>query len=66
MFSFIEDAIENTLSVAGGTFDLMLGESGPTKKQVAKLISDGLTVVAIAKGFGLAESVIEKLLSAEE
>lgn len=63
MFNFIEDAIDNALTVAGGAFDLLLGESGPTQKQVAKLIGDGMTVAVIAQGFGVAETVIDKLLS---
>lgn len=58
MFGFITDAVENALDVAGG---LLSGED-ITKRQVARLISDGLSVAAIASATGLAVDVIEKLV----
>lgn len=57
MFDFITDAVENALDVADG---IVSGED-VTKRQVARLISDGLSVAAIASATGLAVSVIEKL-----
>lgn len=62
MFNIFTDAIEAGLSVASDTFDVMIGEGeGPTRRNVAQLLDAGLTVAAIAQGFGVAESVIEEL-----
>jgi hypothetical protein len=58
MFGFITDAVENALDVADG---LVSGED-ISKRQVARLISDGLSVAAIASATGLAVSVIENLM----
>lgn len=58
MFNFITDAVENALDVA----DSFLSGEDITKRQVAKLVSDGLSVAAIASATGLAVDVIEKLL----
>ena len=58
MFNFITDAIENTLDVA----DSLLSGEDITKRQIAKLVSDGLSVYAIASATGLAIDVIEKYL----
>jgi len=58
MFNFITDAVENALDVADG---LVSGED-ITKRQIARLVSDGLSVVAIASATGLAADVIEKFL----
>lgn len=57
MFNFITDAVENALDVADG---LVSGED-ISKRQVARLISDGLSVAAIASATGVATSVIENL-----
>ena len=62
-FGFFTDAIETALDVTTESFDWMFGQGeGPSRHNVAKLISAGLTVAAIAQGFGVAESVIEKLI----
>lgn len=58
MFNFITDAIENTLDVA----DSLLSGEDVTKKQIAKLISDGLSVYAISSATGLAVDVIQKYI----
>lgn len=56
MFKFITDAVENALDVAD---NLVSGED-ITKRQIARLVSDGLSVAAIASATGLAVDVIEK------
>ena len=58
MFNILTDAIENALTVVG---DLAEGEV-PTKRQVAQLISDGVTVAVIAAATGFSVEVIEELL----
>lgn len=62
MFKMFTDAIDNTLSVVGG---VLTGEL-PTQRQVAKMISDGMTVAAIASATGFATDVIEKILDARQ
>ena len=59
MFSFLTDAIDNTLTVVGG---VLTGDL-PTQRQVAQMISDGMTVAAVASATGLAVDVIERLLT---
>lgn len=59
MFNFITDAIENALDVG----DALVSGEDVTKRQIAKLISDGLSVYAIAEATGLAVDVIEKYIS---
>jgi hypothetical protein len=61
MFKILTDAVENALDVVSAPFE---GEV-PTKRQVAKLIADGMTVVAISQATGFAVEVIEKLLEDE-
>lgn len=58
MFSFLTDSIENALTVAG---NVMCGED-VSKRQVAKLLSDGVSVAAIAAGLGLAVDVVERMI----
>lgn len=58
MFNFLTDAVENALDVA----DSFLSGEDVTKRQVARLISDGLSVAAIASATGLAVEVIEKMV----
>ena len=58
MFGLLINPIVNALDVVDGVFS---GE-GPTKRQVAKLIDDGVTIAAIAAGFGVAVEVIEALV----
>lgn len=50
MFDFITDSIENGLDILGG---LVEGDA-PSKRQVAKLIADGVSVYAISEATGLA------------
>ena len=59
MFGFITDAIENALDIANA----VLSGDDITKRQVAQLISDGLSVAAIASATGLAVEVIERMVS---
>lgn len=58
MFKMLTDAIDNTLTVVGGVFAGDL----PTQRQVAQMISDGMTIAAVASATGLAVEVVEKLL----
>jgi hypothetical protein len=58
MFDYFEKAIENVLDVGEG---LLEGEM-PTKKQVASLVSAGLSAYAISEITGIAEDVIENLI----
>lgn len=58
MFDFITDSIKNGLDVLGG---LVEGET-PTKRQVAQLIADGISIYAIAEATGIAVEVIEDLI----
>ena len=57
MFDFLTDAVENALDVA----DSFISGEDVTKRQVAKLMSDGLSIAAIASATGLAVDVIEKI-----
>lgn len=50
-------AVDNALKVA---IDIVTLE-GPSRQSVAKLISDGLEIAAIAAAFGVAEDVIAEL-----
>ena len=58
MFNFLTDAIENALNVADAT----LSGDDISKRQVAKLLADGLTIAATASATGIAIDVIEKWL----
>ena len=63
MFDLLTKPIEAALNVAGDTFNMLIGEGdGPSRENVAELISAGLTVAAIAHGFGVAEDVIYSLI----
>ena len=59
MFGFITDAVENALDIA----DAVVSGDDITKRQVARLIADGLSVAAIASATGLAVEVIERMVS---
>ena len=59
MFKMLTDAIDK---VVGG---VLTGEL-PTRRQVAQMISDGMTVAAIASATGFATDVIEKILDAPQ
>lgn len=54
------DVVDNVLDIGSS---LLSGED-ISRQQVAKLISDGIEVYAIASMFGVAESVILDLLKA--
>ena len=58
LFDIITDPIENVLDIG----DALLSGEDITKRQVAKLINDGMTVAAIAAGTGMAVDVIEALI----
>lgn len=58
MFDFITNAVENVLDIGGS---LLSGED-ITNQQIAKLISDGVSVAVIASSTGLAVDVIEQIL----
>lgn len=62
MFNLLTDAIENGLDIISG---LTEGET-PSKRQVAQLISDGVTVVAIAEATGFAVETIQSILDEDE
>lgn len=58
MFNILTDAIENAIDVAD---DLFSGND-LNKRKVAKLISDGLSVAAIASLTGVAVSTIQEMV----
>lgn len=58
VFDFLTNAVENALDVA----DSFLSGEDVTKRQVARLVSDGLSIAAIASATGLAVEVIEKMV----
>lgn len=58
MFGFLTDSIDNALSVVTKPFTGDL----PSQREVAQLISDGMTVAAVSASFGVAEEVIRELL----
>lgn len=58
MFDFITDAVENVLDVA----DSFVSGEDITKRQVARLVSDGVSIVAIASITGIATDALEKML----
>lgn len=60
MFDFITDAVKNALDVA----DAVLSGEDVTKRQIARLVSDGLSVAAIASATGVAVEVVEKMIGA--
>ena len=57
MFEFLEDSITNILDIAD---DVLSGET-PQKKQIAKLLADGLTVYAVSEITGVTVDLIEKI-----
>lgn len=58
MFDFLVDSIDNALSIVG---DLAEGEL-PSRRQVSKLIADGVSIYAISEATGFAADVIEGLI----
>jgi hypothetical protein len=63
MIDLLTDAIDNAMRVVSDVFDPY---ATLDRRSVAKLIADGLTVAAIAQGFGVAEDVISSLMGAEK
>lgn len=61
MFNFLTDAIENTLNVAGS---VLSGEDVSTR-QVARMLSDGMTIAAIATTLGVGIDVIQDMIDDE-
>ena len=63
MFNFLIDSVENVLNVAQKTINYVVDDEPlPTKTEVAKLIADGLTVVAVAQLFDVGEDIIKDIL----
>lgn len=63
MFNFLIDSVENVLNVAQKTINYVVDDKPlPTKTEVAKLIADGLTVVAVAQLFDVGEDIIKDIL----
>ena len=58
LFDVFTDPIENGFNVIG---DVMSGEV-PDKREVASLISAGLTAVAISEMTGVAVDVVENMM----
>ena len=58
MFGFLTNMIDNALGVTG---DILNGET-PSRRRVAQLISDGISVTVIATMFGVGVEVIEALI----
>jgi len=58
IFGFIEDSIENGLDV----FDALLDGEAPSKKQLAKMIADGVEIAAIATATGYGIEVLQNIL----
>lgn len=61
LFNSITDAIENGLDILSG---LAEGEA-PSKRQIAKLISDGVSIYAISEATGIAVDVLESIIDSE-
>lgn len=57
MFKFLTDSIDNALSVTGDILDL----ETPKRREVAKLLADGLTVIAVAELTGVAVDIVEQV-----
>lgn len=58
MFGFLTDAVENAFDVV----DSVLSGEDVTKRQVARLVSDGVSIAAIASATGLAVDVVERMI----
>lgn len=58
MFDFLENSIKNCLDI----LDCLTYGEVPTKRQMAKLISDGVSIYAISEATGFAVEVLEKLI----
>lgn len=63
-FGAFEDAIENALDI--GTALITFGEEGEiNRKNIAKLMADGIEIAAIASMMGVAEDTFEEWLMEE-
>jgi hypothetical protein len=63
MFGVFDDAVKSAVNVVGDTWDAMLGDGeGPTRSDVAKLISSGMEIAAVAAALGVGEDVVQSLL----
>lgn len=58
MFGFLTNMIDNALGVTG---DILNGET-PSRRRVAQLLADGISVAAIAALFGVGIDAIEALI----
>jgi hypothetical protein len=58
MFGSLFSAVDNALSIAS---DILDGED-ISREKVSRLISDGISIAAIAAAAGVAVEVIEKLV----
>lgn len=61
IFNAVTDAVENGLDILGG---LAEGETS-TKRQLAKLISDGVSIYTISEATGIAVDVLESIVDSE-
>lgn len=62
MFGMLINPIVNLFSIG----ESIVEGDGPTKRQVAQLVDDGVTIAAIATGFGVGIDVIQNLLEPGE
>lgn len=62
MFKFLTDSIDNALSVSSDILDC----EPPKRREVAKLLADGLTVWAAAEAAGVAVEVVEAIAEQED
>ena len=65
MFKVLTDAVENAIDVVTGAFMAPVTGDLPSKRQVAKLIADGLTIYAVSEVTGTAVDVLEKILESD-
>ena len=61
MFDFLTKAIDNALSIPAAIIN---GED-VSRQQVAKLISDGVSIAVIAATFGIAEDVVQSMIAGD-
>lgn len=62
MFDFLTKAIDNALSIPAAIIN---GED-VSRQQVAKLISDGVSIAVIATTLGIAEDAVQALIEGEK
>ena len=58
MFKMLTDAIENTIDVVTAP---LYGEI-PTKRQIAQLLSDGITIYTISSMTGVTVEILEDIM----